>query len=143
MCIQLICRYSCGHQTAECAPCSKKKFGGCRGVKPVSEPYGDRMCPTCCKLGLTAPHTQSLVSSRLTRGLSSEASIRSSQRRFRKPTKYPIARGALLGANGRTIRGKCISDDKSNRNAESDAGGDLETPTLDRFGSSRYSAVLM
>lgn len=70
----------------------------------MNENYDNRMCPTCCKLGLTAPHTQSLVSSRLTRGLPSEASIRSNQRRFRKPTKYPIARGAFLGAAGRSTK---------------------------------------
>lgn len=51
-------------------------------------------------------NTKLLVSSKLTRGFPSEASIRSSQRRFRKPTKYPIVRGALLSADGHNKRGR-------------------------------------
>ena len=68
----------------------------------MSENYDNRMCPTCCKIGLTALHTKLLVSSKLTRWFPSEASIRSSQTRFRKPTKYPIVLGAPLSANGQT-----------------------------------------
>ena len=83
----------------------------------MSESYDKRMCQICCKLGLTARHTHLLVSSRLTKNLPSEASFRSSPRRSRKPTEFPIVRGAVFGTHGRITREIYTSDDEGKESA--------------------------
>ena len=83
----------------------------------MSENYKNRMCQICCKSGLTARHMHLLVSSRVTKSLLSKASFRSSPRRSRKPTEFPIMRGAVFGTHGRTTREIYTSDDEGKESA--------------------------
>ncbi len=99
----------------------------------MSENYDNRMCQICCKLGLTARHMNLLFSSRLTKSFTSEASFRSSPRRFRKPTEFPVVDGALVGANGRTTTERWTSDDEGKESAIHRAVTELRVRTLGSY----------